>query len=135
MTPISDDMVELKPCPFCGGDAISDVTPVKAMEGHSVFCEDCGVAVPKEPSAALAQSHWNRRAALEGSVAVPVVGRATRMGWKRGKTDKFEVVIQLDSAPGWPIGVVWDSTPIALQLAAAPSVTRHDRLPVTKVGE
>lgn len=46
-----------------------------------------------------------------------VIGRATRMGWKRRKSgDKFEVVIELDTPPGWPIGVVWNSTPIALEL-------------------
>lgn len=45
------------------------------------------------------------------------IGRATKMGWKRRKSgDKFEIVIELDYAPGWPIGVVWNSTPIALDL-------------------
>jgi hypothetical protein len=57
-----------------------------------------------------------------------VIGRATRMGWKRRKSgDKFEVVIELDAAPGWPIGVVWDSTPIALELREPQSVVGGSR--------
>jgi hypothetical protein len=47
-------------------------------------------------------------------------GRATRMGWKRRKSgDKFEVVIELDKPPGWPIDVVWNATPIQLSLKTA----------------
>jgi hypothetical protein len=46
-----------------------------------------------------------------------VIGTATRIGWKRRKSgDKFEVVIELDEAPGWPINVVWKAIPIALEL-------------------
>jgi hypothetical protein len=49
-----------------------------------------------------------------------IIGRATRMGWKRRKSgDKFEVVIELDKAPGWPISVVWDAMPITLLLKTA----------------
>lgn len=66
------------------------------------------------------------RAALTAAPQGQVVGRATRMGWKRGKTDKFEVVIQLDGAPGWPIGVVWDQTPIAITLVSTPPLSRPD---------
>jgi len=46
-----------------------------------------------------------------------IIGRATRIGWKRRKSgDKFEIVIELDAAPGWPINTVWDALPIALDL-------------------
>jgi hypothetical protein len=50
-----------------------------------------------------------------------IVGRATRMGWKRRKSgDKFEVVIELDSPPGWPINVVWTARPVILDLEDLP---------------
>jgi hypothetical protein len=46
-----------------------------------------------------------------------ILGRATRAGWKRRKSgDKFEIVIELDDPPGWPIDFVWMATPIALEL-------------------
>jgi len=55
-----------------------------------------------------------------------IVGRATRMGWKRRKSgDKFEVVIEIDAAPGWPIDVVWRATPITLSIKTA-SGTSND---------
>lgn len=48
-----------------------------------------------------------------------VIGRATSVGWKRRKSgDKFQVVIELDKAPGWPINVCWDAMPISLELAS-----------------
>ncbi|MFB6449301.1 hypothetical protein [Bradyrhizobium tunisiense] len=48
-----------------------------------------------------------------------IIGRATRAGWKRRKSgDKFEIVIELDAPPGWPIAFVWGATPIALELRA-----------------
>lgn len=49
-----------------------------------------------------------------------IIGRATRMSWKTRKSGtKFEVVIELDKAPGWPIDVVWRATPITLSLKTA----------------
>jgi hypothetical protein len=59
-----------------------------------------------------------------------VIGKATRMGWKRYKKgDKFEVVIQLDYAPGWPIDVVWRGTPIMLDLTDSPAVPLQEKQP------
>ena len=49
-----------------------------------------------------------------------VVGRATRMGWKRRRSgEKFEIVIELEDAPGWPLSVVWSSEPVTLSLKTA----------------
>ncbi len=48
-----------------------------------------------------------------------VIGKATSIGWKRRKSgDKFQVVIELNEAPNWPIDVVWKETPIALRINA-----------------
>ena len=46
-------MTELKPCPFCGGEAIED--------GEWIFCFECGVGyeIENEPERIDA---WNRRA-------------------------------------------------------------------------
>ena len=56
-----------------------------------------------------------------------VIGRATAMGWKRRKSgDKFRVEIELNEAPGWPISVVWASTPIELSLVEPVSVVSEN---------
>jgi len=48
-----------------------------------------------------------------------VRGTAKRMGWKRFKSgDRFQIVIELDSPPAWPINVVWNARPILLALEA-----------------
>jgi hypothetical protein len=50
------------------------------------------------------------------------------MGWKSRKSgDKFEIVIQLDYAPDWPIDVVWRASPIALDLMESRPVSPQER--------
>lgn len=73
MTPISDDMVELKPCPFCGKSPNCGSGHHQEDGAVSIWfeCPD-GCAVSKEkPTYDEALTVWNTRAALEGSVAVP----------------------------------------------------------------
>ena len=49
-------------------------------------------------------------------------GIAKRMGWVRKKGgDRFQVVIELDRPPAWPINAVWNSRPILLALEAEPA--------------
>ncbi len=46
-----------------------------------------------------------------------MIGHAVRMGWKRRRgVDKFQIVIELDQLPEWPIDIVWKATPISLIL-------------------
>lgn len=54
-------MSDLKPCPFCGGEADSDMDCEYGSPcGWSVTCELCGLTVYKE-SKALAEAAWNTR--------------------------------------------------------------------------
>ena len=53
-------MNELKPCPFCGGDNITDVF---IRDGRRVICCDCGAAIHAyQPNATeKAIKAWNIR--------------------------------------------------------------------------
>lgn len=60
------EKVELKPCPFCGGETISthsqDMTEGPAYFWHK--CETCGAETEGDYGEAEAASMWNRRTAL-----------------------------------------------------------------------
>lgn len=60
------EKVELKPCPFCGGETISthsqDTTEGPAYFWHK--CETCGAETEGDYGEADAASVWNRRTAL-----------------------------------------------------------------------
>ncbi len=61
------DNFDLKPCPFCGGEAHVNGTlrPVSNQSAFYVFCENCMVtnagAVPFHKSIKDASEHWNKR--------------------------------------------------------------------------
>ena len=61
-------MAELKPCPFCGGDAILRTIDVldehgcRAIRTGFVQCAGCGVCTPKYFQDKHAIEDWNRRA-------------------------------------------------------------------------
>lgn len=51
------DEIELKPCPFCGGEAVE--------RGHNVVwirCRECGAETKAWCSSEQAKEAWNRRA-------------------------------------------------------------------------
>lgn len=54
---------ELKPCPFCGGNAI--VAEVDSEEIgcklNMVCCEDCGISTPGSEDASAVIEIWNKR--------------------------------------------------------------------------
>lgn len=52
-------MMELKPCPFCGGEAALYTS--ENGEHGMVFCEDCEVETPMYKGVDNAISAWNRR--------------------------------------------------------------------------
>ena len=54
-------MSELKPCPFCGGEAEAYVSPAKDGWNY-VFCKKCQTSVDNYDTAAEAIEAWNRRA-------------------------------------------------------------------------
>ncbi len=54
---------ELKPCPFCGGEALIDGDLLGASW---VICRECGASGAQEDSDAEAIAAWNRRAGQEG---------------------------------------------------------------------
>lgn len=52
---MNDKMIELKPCPFCGGTDLND-------DGHFVECFDCHATGPNHyPIPGKAGESWNRR--------------------------------------------------------------------------
>ena len=62
-------MIQLKPCPFCGGKAsIRSVTPVRDTNykafgygGYFVMCDDCLTTSNNYNTPEMAADHWNRR--------------------------------------------------------------------------
>lgn len=61
-------MSELKPCPFCGGEAELSAGKFDGKETSYVLCKKCGacgeffIVNPKYASAIKAIEAWNRRA-------------------------------------------------------------------------
>ena len=51
-------MAELKPCPFCGGEAKHIESHVF---GHGVACKKCGMKTDYWATVASATRAWNRR--------------------------------------------------------------------------
>jgi Lar family restriction alleviation protein len=58
--------MELKPCPFCGGEAMHAVDPRNLYNGLYFFvytyCSECGVQTNSYKRQAEATKAWNRRA-------------------------------------------------------------------------
>ena len=57
--------MELKPCPFCGGEAIAFYKKESAAnygnEYHGVTCMSCAAAIYGFPLKEQALERWNRR--------------------------------------------------------------------------
>jgi len=54
-------MSELKPCPFCGGEAEYGLT----FAGEEVYCKKCHAAMPRISTKEQAIEAWNTRAERE----------------------------------------------------------------------
>lgn len=60
-------MTELKPCPFCGGEAVfyKDLDPFVNQEYAFVKCSVCGCSTPSYAMSGASvkdvAKHWNRR--------------------------------------------------------------------------
>jgi hypothetical protein len=57
-------MTELKPCPFCGGKAETDVPPMR----NEVTCTDCGAF-------ALTVGAWNTRTDIANEAVVDLIAQ------------------------------------------------------------
>ena len=56
--------MELKPCPFCGGEARLAVHSYPAGDRYRVTCVDCGATTwPRMIAPKIAEKAWNRRTA------------------------------------------------------------------------
>jgi len=61
-------MVELKPCPFCGGKALLEEFVVRKGFEACIVCSDCMVYMPtitydtQEEATEAVTKDWNRRA-------------------------------------------------------------------------
>ncbi|MBQ3758701.1 MAG: Lar family restriction alleviation protein [Synergistaceae bacterium] len=56
-------MLELKPCPFCGGKAEirRQLTSTSSIGGFFVLCLTCLTSSDNYRSMEVAADHWNRR--------------------------------------------------------------------------
>lgn len=55
-------MTELKPCPFCGGEAVLDrLIPITRPLQYFVYCKSCAVESAGYPNRQLAIKAWNTR--------------------------------------------------------------------------
>ena len=61
----NDMATELKPCPFCGGEAFCRVTDEGIEDEHLLFyveCDDCYISTPYSYDRERSIEAWNRRA-------------------------------------------------------------------------
>ena len=63
-------MSELKPCPFCGGEAMHSVCSDKKF--HLIECNSCGVETDHHATKYSAFKYWNTRHIPKGYALVPV---------------------------------------------------------------
>lgn len=55
-------MLDLKPCPFCGGEASLAVVTTTGVDRYRVYCPACGVTTwPRFKESRKAIAAWNRR--------------------------------------------------------------------------
>lgn len=64
--------MKLKPCPFCGGEAIKTKNPiidedVVTLE-HGIICSGCGCRIARLDLEKYAIEAWNRREPIDGIV-------------------------------------------------------------------
>ena len=52
--------MNIKPCPFCGGEAEYESTQQKYGIVHSVYCAECGAEIARLNSQETIEA-WNRR--------------------------------------------------------------------------
>ena len=56
-----NERTELKPCPFCGGEASLRDEPYRYYK-YTVYCTKCGIGTLAEHIESIAIHAWNRRA-------------------------------------------------------------------------
>jgi Lar family restriction alleviation protein len=56
-------MSELKPCPFCGGEADRSCDELGGVDGDWIFCQDCGHGIQQWETETIEDviKNWNTR--------------------------------------------------------------------------
>ena len=55
-------MIELKPCPFCGGEVILETVDGNSPEGYYIYCPKCDFESGVYSESKFIIEKWNRRA-------------------------------------------------------------------------
>lgn len=120
------DKVELKPCPFCGGDVQMETVKMRSGTWYGVVCRNTGnrggtCAMEQVPSrtSEAASDRWNMRKPMEALVAENEALRkdAERYRWLR---DSSESVHQFYlSTPIWFTGVKFSKENVDSTIDAA----------------
>lgn len=61
------DMIDLKPCPFCGSDAEMQQGKYRGMRTFYVSCHGCGAQTDLEYAEEFAEELWNERVEPNGN--------------------------------------------------------------------
>lgn len=89
--------IELKPCPFCGSDSI---TNHDTLIGYSVGCDKCGAVAAHCATEAESISAWNTRTSIQQAESGPVGEPRARVELMKtgGNAGLSTRIIELDIA-------------------------------------
>lgn len=103
------EQIELKPCPFCGGEASVSTYETESLWSHNqvvctkVSCEACDIAFQSEPGYETeAPAAWNTRASL----ALPKVESETWQPIETAPKDGACILVWADGFE-WPEIIRW----------------------------
>ena len=75
---------KLKPCPFCGGEALKCVSFI-APNMHWVLCKNCHAAPDVHATEAKAIAAWNTRHTPDREAVAKLLCEISDDDWKQGK--------------------------------------------------
>ena len=95
------EMTDLKPCPFCGGDAIAVGDTIS--DSPYIMCEYCGTQTVEYPSRDEAVELWNTRAHDPASFEAGEKAMRARAARKAEKVGNFRDSTREELTPDYGI--------------------------------